>query len=184
MHVFLPLPSLRRLIGVPMDELADRVVTLDALLGRDARILGDALCDARDHGARIALLDRALGSRLSSSPGLDRRQSRALDLLRARPEWDIARIADEIGWSRKHLANRVRDAIGVGPRAFRRLLRFQTLVGLIGAEGRGPDWAGLAHDAGYCDQSHMIREFGEFSGLSPTAYLARSLPDGGGLVEA
>jgi AraC-like DNA-binding protein len=71
----------------------------------------------------------------------------------------------------------------VGPRSFRRLLRFQALVEAIKHDGRATSWAALAHDAGYCDQPHMIREFREFSGLTPANYVARSLPDGGGLVE-
>jgi transcriptional regulator GlxA family with amidase domain len=69
------------------------------------------------------------------------------------------------------------------PRSFRRLLRFQTLMGLIRAAAGQPNWAALALEAGYYDQSHMIREFGEFSGLTPGMYLARALPEGGGLVE-
>nr|WP_284699363.1 helix-turn-helix domain-containing protein [Sphingomonas lycopersici] len=167
-----------------MHEIADRVVPLDAILGRAARELGDALAaaDGRDH--RIDLLDEALRQRLHGVEPPNGQQHHALRLLRARPDLDISAIAAEIGWSRKHMADRVRDAIGVGPRAFRRLLRFQTLTGLIAQEADRPDWAGLAAEAGYFDQSHMIREFREFSGLSPTAYLARSLPEGGGLVEA
>ncbi|WP_287461115.1 helix-turn-helix domain-containing protein [Sphingomonas sp.] len=183
-HVFLPLATLRLLLGMPMHEIADRVVPLDAILGRAARELGDALAaaDGRDH--RIDLLDEALRRRLHGIEPPNGQQHHALRLLRARPDLDISAIATEIGWSRKHMADRVRDAIGVGPRAFRRLLRFQTLTGLIAQEADRPDWAGLAAEAGYFDQSHMIREFREFSGLSPTAYLARSLPEGGGLVEA
>jgi AraC-like DNA-binding protein len=183
MHVFLPLTTLRRLLGVPMDRLIDRVAPLDALLGAAASDLGVRLCEARDLGGRVALLDAALTSRLAAAPALGRQQSHALRLLRGRPDLDIAQIARDLGWSRKHLAARVRDAVGVGPRCFRRLLRFQKLTQMIGRHAGPPDWAGLACDAGYCDQSHMIREFREFSGLTPRIYRARSLPDGGGLVE-
>ncbi len=183
-HVFLPLVTLRRLLAVPMDNLIDSVVPLDALLGRAATEWGEALGSAPNVEARTAVLDRILADALLHAPVLDPRQSRALLLLRTQPDQDIAEIADAVGWSRKHLAARVRDAIGVGPRSFRRLVRFQTLTGLIDSEERRPDWAGLAVDAGYYDQSHMIREFREFSDLSPSAYLARMLPDGGGLLEA
>ena len=153
MHVFLPLVTLRRLLGLPMDLLRDRAVRLDALLGAEARDLGARLCDAADRSAR------------------------------RRPDRDIAEIARDVGWSRKHFADSIRDAVGVGPRSFRRLLRFQALMAAIDTDGPAPQWATLAQEAGYCDQPHMIREFREFSGMTPGAYHARCLPDGGGLVE-
>ncbi|HEY1636877.1 MAG TPA: helix-turn-helix domain-containing protein [Rhizomicrobium sp.] len=184
MHVFLPLTTLRRLLGTPMDRLADRVVPLDALLGVEVRDLGAKLCEAKDRHARVALLDAALAHRLSTTAPLASQQRHALHLLRARPNRDISDIARDIGWSGKHLASRVKDAVGIGPRCFRRLLRFQTLTAMIGRHAGAPDWASLALDAGYCDQPHMVREFREFSGMTPSIYRARSLPDGGGLVEA
>ncbi len=182
-HVYLPLTTLRRLFSVSMDELLDRVVPLDAMLGRRASELGEALGDARDADSRADILDDALAAALARAPVLDRRLLHALAALRASPHRDIAHIADDVGWSRKHLAATVRDAVGVGPRSFRRLLRFQKLTGLVGATPSYPDWADLAVDAGYYDQSHMIREFREFSGISPGTYVARSLPEGGGLRE-
>jgi AraC-like DNA-binding protein len=184
MHVFLPLATLRRLLGTPMDRLVDQVIPLDAVLGPQARDLGLKLCEAKDAEARVALLDAALGRRLSQTTPLPGQQVHALKLLRSRPRRDICDIASDIGWSRKHLAARVKDAIGIGPRCFRRLLRFQNVTALIGRHSAAPDWAALALDAGYCDQPHMIREFREFSGLTPEVYRARSLPAGGGLVEA
>ncbi|MEO6216967.1 MAG: helix-turn-helix domain-containing protein [Sphingomonas sp.] len=183
LHIFLPLASLRRLVGVPMDRLIDQVVPLDALLGPAATGLCAALLDAPDMAGRIALLDAALLSRFAAAPALAGAQRHALGLLRDRPDLDVAEVARTIGWSRKHLANRVQDAVGVGPRCWRRLLRFERLVAGL-AEAPAAGLAGLAFDAGYCDQSHMIREFREFAGLTPSDYLARNLADGGGLVEA
>lgn len=184
MHVFLPLATLRRLLGTPMDRLVDQVIPLDAALGPQARDLGVKLCEAKDREARVALLDAALARRLATTAPLAPQQRHALHLLRTRPGRDISDIAREIGWSGKHLASRVKDAVGIGPRCFRRLLRFQTLTAMIGRHAGAPDWAGLALDAGYCDQPHMVREFREFSGMTPGVYRVRSLPDGGGLIEA
>jgi len=184
MHVFLPLATLRRLLGTPMDRLVDQVIPLDAALGPQARDLGVKLCEAKDRDARVALLDAALARRLAATAPLAPQQRHALHLLRVRKDRDISDIARDIGWSGKHLASRVKDAVGIGPRCFRRLLRFQTLTAMIGRHAGAPDWAGIARDAGYCDQPHMVREFREFSGMTPGVYRARSLPDGGGLVEA
>jgi AraC-like DNA-binding protein len=178
-HIFLPIESIRRLIGVPLGQMTDQVVALDALLGSQARRLGARLLQVpRSH--RPALLDHALRERLAETE-ICSSQAHALHLLRTRSDLDIMGIARDIGWSRKHLADRVRDAVGIGPRSFRRLLRFHRLTKAI---GEAPDWACLAHDIGYYDQSHLIREFREFAGMTPSDYIARSLPEGGGLVES
>jgi AraC-like DNA-binding protein len=74
--------------------------------------------------------------------------------------------------SRQHLTRVFRERVGVGPKLYCRLARFQ--AGLVYAGG-GPavDWAEAALDLGYADQSHMIAEFREFSSLTPQMLAAR-----------
>jgi AraC-like DNA-binding protein len=181
-QVELPLSTLRRLLGLPMHELIDRVIPLHDLLGRRSDGMTVSLAAADSLQARTVLLEAALLRRLRETAALDRRQLQALHLLRTRSDLDINAIGAAIGYSRKHLADRVRDAVGVGPRSYRRLLRFQGLMRLVTAATM-PDWAALAQTAGYCDQSHLIREFGEFAGMTPTEFMTRALQNGGGLIE-
>jgi AraC-like DNA-binding protein len=158
------------------------VIPLHDLLGRRGDALTATLADADSLETRIALLESVLMRRVAETVALDRRQLQALHLLRTRSDLDISAVGDAVGYSRKHLADRVHDAVGVGPRSYRRLLRFQGLMRSL-ATGAAPDWALLAQSAGYCDQSHLIREFGEFAGMTPTEFMARSLHNGGGLIE-
>ncbi len=181
-HIHLSLPSLRRLLGVPLTEFTDRVVPLDAILPSEIRTqvarIGDGGLDAQ-----LACLDHALTTLLRNRPPIDPQQTHALRLLTSKQAMDIAEIARDIGWSRKHLAERTRDAIGIGPRSYRRLLRFHRVTRILSLHA-APNLADLADVAGYCDQPHMNREFREFAGLTPREFIARSLPNGGGLVEA
>jgi AraC-like DNA-binding protein len=180
-HIHLSLLALRELLGVPMAQIVDQVVRLEDVLGAGpaARL---ACLGGLPVGERVAWLDAALVERLRGASPVDRQLRYAVGLLRGRPDLDLGEIARDIGWSRKHLASRTRDCLGVGPRSFRRLLRFSRLMDLL-RQAPLPGWALLALEAGYCDQSHMNREFREFAGLTPTEYLARCLPNGGGVVE-
>lgn len=182
-HVFIALENLRRFIGAPMCGLLNRAVPLDAIIGRQARELGERLVAADTQSERVGILDAALTRLFDRTKPLCAQQTHALHLLRTRPDFDVADIARDIGWSSKHLANRVRDVVGVGPRSFRRLLRFQRLHAALD-DASPPDWADLAGMAGYYDQSHLINEFREFTGLTPRVFLARRLAAGGGLIEA
>jgi AraC-like DNA-binding protein len=181
-EIDLPLTSLRRLLGLPMDMLLDGAVNVVNILGPDTARFGAKLATAPTLAARMDLIDIFLIQRLAAAPALPAEQMLALRML-ASPENDIMDVARAIGWSRKHLANRVRDVVGVGPRSFRRVLRFQRAIAMI-PSACAPNWAGLAIDAGYYDQSHLIREFGELAEMTPTDYLIRMMPNGGGLIEA
>lgn len=106
--------------------------------------------------------------------------------------WTLARIhqsagcvraeelAREAGCSRKYLGSVLSRAVGLPPKSLARIHRFQHVLARL---GRGlPDWALLAADCGYYDQSHLIRDFQQFSGLAPTAFLRSAQPDPGSVV--
>jgi AraC-like DNA-binding protein len=175
-QIDLPMQTLRQIIGAPMEQFVDQVVPLEI------SSLGQRLWNAQTMEQRIELLDAFMAKTLTQTHPLDARQLGALHLLRTRLELDISEVASQVGWSRKHLADRVRDAVGVGPRCFRRLVRFHALTrSLAGAPPT--QWASTAAEFGYYDQSHMIREFQEFAALTPSQYMSRLLNNGGGLVE-
>lgn len=183
MQVQLPLSSLQLLTGLPMQQLQDQVVALDEVLPAGAARLFQRLPDLPGLQARVRLLDDALCGLLDGRR-LDRRDQAALALLQDKPELDIMDVADRVGLSRKQLTQRITRLVGVGPRSYRRLLRFQQVSQwLRGQAGAAVDWAHLAQRSGYCDQSHLHREFREFAGLSPAQCLQRMHSQGGGLIE-
>jgi methylphosphotriester-DNA--protein-cysteine methyltransferase len=80
--------------------------------------------------------------------------------------------ASGLGWSRKHLAAKFRHEIGLTPKTIARMARFNRV--LIRARRRDPgSWAALAAECCYADQAHLVRDFKDFTGESPTAWQAR-----------
>jgi AraC-like DNA-binding protein len=88
----------------------------------------------------------------------------------------ILDLAREIGWSRKHLRTRFLEQVGLAPKTVARVMRFQGALQQIGAATR-VNWAQLASDCGYADQAHFNRDFRDFAGNSPEAYLRARVPD-------
>ena len=74
--------------------------------------------------------------------------------------------------SQRRFIGLFKDEIGLTPKSFCRIRRFQRTVGLL-HRTEIVDWADVAPVCGYYDQSHMIHDFQDFAGLSPTDYLAR-----------
>jgi AraC-like DNA-binding protein len=73
----------------------------------------------------------------------------------------------ELGWSRKQLAARFRDEVGLTPKTAARVLRFQALLAGLRSGGTR-EWVDLALECGYFDQSHLVRDVRRFTGLTPT----------------
>ena len=170
-------PAARRLLGVPMHELVNRVVPLDAVL--DDRTLIERLAEAGGWEARFALLDAELSRRLEDAPPPHPAVRAAYARLAAtRGAVPVGVLAAELGWSRRHLAARFRDEVGLAPKALARLLRFERALELLGTRSL----ADVAYECGYYDQAHFNRDFRAFAGATPGELLARRLPDGGGVT--
>lgn len=158
----------RRLFGLPLGELAGRIAPLGELWGRDAARLGDQLDAARDWAERFDRVEDLLEARIGSSPIDTARVDWALRQIEAAGgALAIGELARELGHSRKHLVALFRDQVGVAPKLFARLVRFERT--LHSAAARVPQsWAELALAHGYADQSHLARELRRFTGLTPT----------------
>jgi AraC-like DNA-binding protein len=164
---FTPLGA-RRFFSLPMSKLADRMVPFDEVLGSAGHRLRERLGDETDWHRRLDMTEAFIIERLTRMPAISDEIGWALATIvasggRAR----VASIADEIGWSRKHLAARFADQVGVGPKSIARIARFNRAANLSKRADR-TSWADLAVECGYADQAHMVREFRALAGATPT----------------
>jgi AraC-like DNA-binding protein len=170
------------LLGIPMDELAQRVVTLEEVFGRGGTLLREAVAVAPDWAQRFAVVDEFLLTLLDRARSPVPSVTRALGRLHeSGGTVPVGVIAAEIGCSQRHLISRFREQVGVTPKLLARILRFERVVALVDARTE-MGWAEIAQACGYYDQSHMIRDFNQFAGSPPSEFALRRLPDGGGLV--
>lgn len=165
----------RALLGVPAGELAGDVVDLGAVLGPRADALRDRLASLTDWRSRFALLDDALlglATRGRGDAGVAAEVRYAWERLVATGGTQrIEPLAREVGWSRRHLANRFRSEIGLAPKSAARVLRFERACGRLLTPAR-PSLATVAADGGYADQAHLARDFRELAGITATRWLA------------
>ncbi len=158
-------------LGLPANELAGRVVELDAIWGNAVWEWRDQLLAVKTSVKKFAVLEHLLLQRLAES-----RKCRgpaigwALQRYMAEPSVQtITSVSGRLGFSHKHFIDLFRRETGLTPKLFCRIRRFQQALTEVQARAE-IDWADVAYRCGYFDQSHFIHDFVKFSGLNPSAY--------------
>jgi AraC-like DNA-binding protein len=165
-----------RVLGLPMHELENRTVPLDDVLANTGELTG-RLRDARSWTQRFDLVESFLLRRLDRTGAPEPAVGWAwAHLRRTGGSIPIRALADDLGWSHRRLIFRFREQIGVAPKTFARLVRFDRAVSALRG-GRG--LAETAFESGYFDQAHMTRDFRELAGTTPAGFAAATLDSGG-----
>jgi transcriptional regulator GlxA family with amidase domain len=149
-----------------MDALSGQTVNLTELLGPAGRRLAEQLPEAPTWRQRFALRRLDRGPR--PSPEVARTWQRLVATGGAAP---IGQLANEVGWSHRHLIAKFKQQVGLRPKTAARLVRFDGVWRRLDAR-RPLDWGQVAADAGYADQAHLICDFRQFTGTTPTDFLA------------
>jgi AraC-like DNA-binding protein len=166
-------------LGCPADDLRDRVAELEAIWGTCAWDLREQLLAARGCQAKFQRLEQFLLSRLARvpDPRPPRSISWALQRLLRQPDLPAIRsVVDELGISHKHFVAQFRRQVGLTPKLFCRIQRFQQVLSQIACR-QTVEWADIACGCGYFDQAHFVKDFQSFAGLNPGAYLSHRLED-------
>lgn len=156
----------------PGNELRDTQVSLDALWGSRAAGLRDRLLEAKTAEEKFRILERTLLARaarpLMGHPAV----GFALRELQCVPHTrTISEVRRQIGLSPRRFIEAFSEEVGLTPKLFCRIRRFQRVLRAM-RSGRRIEWADIALSCGYFDQPHFIHDFRSFSGMNPTAYLA------------
>ncbi|HEY8545833.1 MAG TPA: AraC family transcriptional regulator [Acidimicrobiales bacterium] len=173
-----------RLLGVPMSELANRIVPLEDLRGGSVLRLTERLGAAATWEERFALLDATLLRWYDDGPEPDGAVAWAWgQLARSGGRVEVGTLADEIGWSRRHFIDRFRRQVGLPPKLSAQVLRFTRACGLLQQRRPGTTITDVAMACGYADHSHLTREFQHLAGCTPSAWLAAQGTDAVGTFE-
>jgi len=157
----------------PAHELADRHVALEDLWGGSATdLLREEILEAPTPYGKLEVLERALLLRLLRPLERHPAVGYALRQFRGAPHArTIAQVTQAIGLSPRRFIEVFKRQVGLTPKVFCRVRRFQRVLGRIYRE-QTVEWADVALACGYYDQAHFIHDFRAFSGINPTAYLA------------
>lgn len=158
------------LLGLPAGQLAGRLLTLEETVP-SLRHLPEQLAET-PHDKRRDLVARTVAQELArrGAPRVRAEVSRAVaGLTRG---FSVQAVADDVGYSRRHLTSLVRAETGLAPQQVRRIARFEAAHRIIGHL----PLAEVAATCGYADQAHLSREWSALAGCTPTTWLREEFP--------
>jgi AraC-like DNA-binding protein len=167
----------RLLLGVPLAEIAHRIVAATDVFPRAQRALVGRLGELDSWEARLDAVEALIATAAESEPPAGFRElAFAIEQIeRNAGRIQIRALARELGWSERRLQRTFAEQIGVSPKLFARLVRFDALVARVRRESH-ESWATATHALGYFDQSHLVRDVRQFTGVTPSAAKSQMLP--------
>lgn len=158
------------LLGTPAAAYADAHLALEDLWGRSrAQLLRERLLEAESPAAMFAVLEREFTPRITRPVSIHPAVAHALRCMAAAPaSARIEAIRAASGYGSKRFVELFRATVGLNPKRYCRVRRFGLIAARV-ATGGQVDWARLAAECGYADQSHLNRDFRAFAGLTPGA---------------
>jgi len=155
----------------PVDELRNIVVPLQALWGNSACDVTELLIEAKTLPQRFNIIESALLNHaaryFNRHPAVDFALNQFEHIM---SEPRIGEITEQIGLSSRRFIELFRSQVGLTPKLYCRVRRFQRMLDLIHTTD-DVEWTQFALDCGYYDQAHFIHDFQTFSDLSPSEYL-------------
>jgi len=157
----------------PMFSLKNCVVDAELVMETEILEIREKIREIPDPLDKLRYLDRAF-TRFYSS-GLE--ENTYVDYMISGIESNpsnirLKELTAKVGYSQKHLIKIFKDKVGVSPKEFLKIIRFQKVVQQL-ESGHQVDWNSVAFDCGFYDQSHFIADFKKYSGFTPTEYLSR-----------
>jgi AraC-like DNA-binding protein len=163
----------RPFLKLPSAEMLNTHVVLDAFWGRAAAArVREQLLEALTPQSKAKILESQLLAIAAGLPDRHPAVAFALNEFHSTPEAQkISTLTDRIGVSPRHFIDIFRIEVGLTPKLFCRIRRFQRALRQI-SRGAHLHWPSVALEAGYFDQAHFIHDFRAFSGINPSAYLS------------
>lgn len=160
----------------PMIELTNSVVMADLAFGKSILDLRESLLYAKSipemfHLVEVFLLHKA-GDKLYENTSINCIKYVITNIIKQPTISNFHNLSDQIGYSQKHFIDLFKGQVGIPPKQYLKIMRFQKAIYKIEAN-RSIHWSGIAAESGFYDQAHFINDFRDFSGFTPNEYIKK-----------
>jgi len=157
-------------VTLPLTDMENRDVELEELFGKDGVSLEHNVLGAGTTSERIQHVETFLLDKLKDAKTIHHIVKSTVDaILSSGGRLSVEQVSKEVVASRRQLERRFSSAVGLSPKQLAKIIRLQTALKML-LNGEATSLTDLSYENGYYDQAHFIKDFKEFTGLSPKAF--------------
>jgi AraC-like DNA-binding protein len=165
--------GIHQMLGIPANEFRDSIIAVDDILGQKGISLQEKLSEENNNQKKTELLNhffRKLVDKKSVSNQFIINSS--LDFIIANKGlFSVKQLVEYTGYTERHLERKFKECIGLNPKKFGNVIRLHHFLKLLKDKSQDTNLTSICYDAGFSDQSHLIKEFRKHTGISPREYL-------------
>lgn len=157
----------------PIHQINEQVVQAEELLGEEILILRKSILETPDPKAKCVLVEHWLKHRFVQEREPSETILALIEKLKELPSLNSSEfnhLIKDYPYSQKHLIDQFKKYVGLTPKYFQRILRFNEILTKINQKEKR-SWTRISYECGYADQAHFIKEFKHFSGFNPQAFI-------------
>lgn len=171
--VFQP-SGIYEMMDIPADELRDNIISVEEVFGSSSLTLQEKLFEQSNLQQKLDLLNTFFAERVRSSVGITDTlvRSSLRFMIQQKGHISISQLVKYSGYTERHIERKFNESIGLSPKRLSSIIKLHHFLGSLKDGVR--DFTKLGYEAGYFDQSHLIKEFRKYTGMTPKHYLAAS----------
>lgn len=171
---FLP-EGLAPFLPAPVSALEDKAVDIYTLFAENGRTLEMEILNASNAKQRIQLIESFLLSLLEQPQTIDTITKACVEaIIRSQGHLGMLELADQVNINRRNMERRFASVIGISPKQLSKVVRLQATLRML-EQKNFSNLTSLAYENGYYDQAHFIKDFREFTGMSPKSFYGENL---------
>lgn len=167
--------GINQLLGLPGNEFHDSIIPVEDLFGKKTSTLQEQLSE-QNNPVRIDLLNRFFRSIIAAKPSSNQLliNSSLHFIINNKGHFSIKQLVEYTGYTERHLERKFKECIGLNPKKFGNIIRLHHFLKLLKDKTDDINLTAISYDAGFSDQSHLIKEFRKHTGITPTEYIGSS----------
>lgn len=170
---FLP-EGLTPFLDMPVSALENKAVSIKDVFGEKGTMVEKEVMAANDNQQRIKIIEAFLLSRLAEPQAIDTITKACVEVIfQSQGQLGVVELADKVKMNRRNMERKFVAAIGMSPKQLSRVARLQATLKML-EEKKFTSLTSLAYENGYYDQAHFIKDFREFTGMSPKQFFAEN----------